>query len=84
MLVTCKVIEESARLNDGVEYVSASCMEQGEHMLLQFFDYNLRADEAHLKGKMKDKSFVIRWETIRSIFGGRPQVQGRIVKEVAK
>lgn len=73
------VLAETVQTRDGVEYVSVTCMEAGPEPLLQMFDYGLRQEEKIHKGKLVGKTMVLKWDNIRSIFSGRPQVNGRIV-----
>jgi len=80
MQIIGQVLQESCQTRDGVEYVTVACMEQGDHPLLQVWDYTLRRDELSNKGLLVGRSVTVRVETIRSIFSGRPQFQGRILE----
>lgn len=80
MKIEALVLAEDVQTRDGVEYVSCTCMERGTDPLLQMFDYSLREDERVHKGKLLGKELVIRVNTIRSIFAGRPQMQGKLVQ----
>lgn len=79
MKIEAQVLAEDVQVRDGVEYVTATCMERGLEPLLQMFDYSLREDERMHKGKLLGKPIVIKVQTIRAIFAGRPQLSGRLV-----
>lgn len=79
MQVTALTLAESVQTRDGVEYTTVTAMEQGPAPLLQMFDYTLRADELAHKGKLVGKVIVMRWDTIRALFSGRPQIIGAIL-----
>jgi len=82
MLLIAIVLKEDSRVKDGVEYVTATVMEQGANPLLQMVDYGLRQEEKVHKGKLLGKTLKIQVDNIRSIFSGRPQISGNIVEVV--
>jgi len=80
MQILATVKREDSRESNGVEYCSATCIESGVEPMLQFFDYNLKADEkAQYKGKLVGKTLKLQIEQIRDVFSGRPQFVGRIL-----
>lgn len=78
MKIKAVVLAEDMQVRDGVEYVSITCMEQGENPLLQMFDYGLREEERIHKGKLLGKSVELQVSTIRSLYAGRPQTIGHM------
>lgn len=80
MVTDSQVLAENVQTRDGVEYVSVVCMESSATPLLQMFEYGLRADEKTYKGQLLGKRIKLKWENIRAIFGGRPQVSGKILE----
>lgn len=84
MVIKCVVDKEDVRVSEGTEYITATCREVlTDHPMLQFFDYSLRDNERHLKGKLVGKTLTIVWENVRAIFAGRPQVSGMILSDGA-
>jgi len=79
MQLQIQVLKESSRQNQNVEYVTITGMESGPEPLLQMVDYNLREDEKPYKGKLVGKVVAVQVENIRALFGGRPQLVGKIV-----
>jgi uncharacterized protein (UPF0218 family) len=79
MKLTAQVLAEDVQSRDGVEYVTATCMETGTNPLLQMFDYGLRREEMSHKGKLVGKSVELQIKTIRAIFSGRPQMVGTLL-----
>ena len=81
MVIEVEVKRESARVVKNVEYVSFTGRECGKSSTLeQFVEYNSAPDEAKMKGQLVGKVITVEVSQIRSVFGGIPQVKGRIVK----
>jgi len=78
MQLKLRILAESSRTYNGVEYTTATGMESGPSPLLQMVDYGLREEEKQHKGKLVGKEIVVRVEFIRDMFSGRPQCVGRI------
>jgi len=80
MTLTLSVVAESSRTNKGVEYTTLTAIETGANPLLQMLDYGLRPEEASHKGKLVGKTVRLQVESVRALFGGRPQLSGRILE----
>lgn len=80
MKIEALVMAEDVQVREGVEYVTITCMERTPEPLLQMFDYGLREEEKLHKGKLLGKEVSLRVNTIRAIFAGRPQMQGRLLQ----
>jgi len=81
MTLKLNVLAESSRVHEGVEYTTITGMEVSDKPLLQMVDYGLREEEKLVhKGKLMGKSVLLQVESIRAIFGGRPQLVGRLVE----
>jgi len=80
MNIKLKVLSEDVRVDGGVEYVTATGMEDGAEPLLQMCDYTLQAGDLHLKGKLPGKVLHIKIHSIRNIFAGRAQLVGKITE----
>jgi len=78
MKLEAMVLAESVDIREGREWVTITCMERNAQPLLQMFDYGLREDEKIHKGKLVGKAVSLQVTTIRSIFGGRPQMTGHL------
>jgi len=78
MTFTGKVLAENCSTRDGIEYVTVTALESGMTPLLQMCDYTLRREEMTHKGKLLSKEIAVQVESIRSIFGGRPQLVGKL------
>ncbi|HEY5296868.1 MAG TPA: hypothetical protein VIK59_02990 [Verrucomicrobiae bacterium] len=76
MEIQAEVLAEDVRRKDDVEYVTVTCREIASKPLLQMFDYGLRREEMHHKGKLVGKTVKLHVNTIRAIFAGRPQMSG--------
>lgn len=72
-------MKEETQTSKGVEYPTISVREVGDHPMLQIFDYGLRRDEQDHKGKLVGKELELYVENVRSIFAGRPQINGKIL-----
>lgn len=79
MKLTAQVLAQDVQSRDGVEYVTATCMETGALPLLQMFDYGLRREELSHKDKLVGKTVELQINTIRAIFSGRPQMVGKLL-----
>jgi len=80
MTIRLMVLHETSRESKGVTYHTATGIEAGDEPLLQMLDYGLREEEQNYKGKLKGKTVTIKVEAFRDVFGGRPQVSGKIVE----
>jgi len=80
MTVKLRVLAENSRVANGVEYVTATGMEESDKPLLQMIDYGLRLEEMSHKGKLTGKTLELQVENVRAIFAGRPQFSGKILK----
>jgi hypothetical protein len=78
MQIESQVMAEQVQTRNGIEYVTVTCMERGASPLLQMFDYTLRDEEKEHKGKLIGKNVLLKVNTIRAIFSGRPQMSGSL------
>lgn len=84
MKIKVEAVKEESRESKGVEYTTVTVREVGEGALIQFLDYSLSGDEKSHKGKLVGKVMEIEISSIRSIFAGRPQLNGRILNITGK
>jgi len=80
MLLQLTILAETVQVREGREFVTVTGIEQGTAPMLQMVDYTLKADEAaQHKGKLVGKGVSLHVESVRALFSGRPQLNGRLV-----